>query len=83
MKPLENDPRLERAVDLKRKHPRWSIQRIAREAGGLCKVRCRLTLVEAGLLRPRDPHDRLAAPDWYHRPTGRIVAQRQAQGIKP
>ena len=83
MRPLENDVRLERAIALKRAHPAWSIARIAKEAGGLCKVRCRLTLVEAGLLRPRDPHDRLAAPDWYHRPPGRIVAQRQAQGIKP
>ena len=77
-----NDPRLDFAVLLRLAHPDWSIVKIARSAGGVCKMRVREQLVEEDLMRPkRHRPPELAAPDWYHRPCGRIAAQRQAHGI--
>ena len=79
--PIEDDPRLDFAVLLKIAHPEWSIERIARECGGCCKIRVRSELVATKLLAPRRSGDTIEAPDWYDRPCGRVQALRRAHGI--
>lgn len=81
MKYTDDDPRLARAIELKRQHPSWTIDRIA-AAAGIGRDRCRDTLAEAGFtLRKGNPPEPMAAPPWYEAPCGRVQALRRAHGI--
>lgn len=78
---IADDPRLAMALELRRQRPDASFKAIARELG-VDANRVRAALLDAGLLKPRFAEDSEEAPDWYHRPCGRVQALRKAHGIK-